>query len=135
MENRTPIQLFDDVPGGESVSVEHEFQEPATVERVWARNYINQGFDLRYKFLIERDSGRVESLFEHLGKEFLAGDDDRHDHDLREGVEAGDTLKIIANNNEPDHLYHANTHVTVDYEGGSDSGIIAAIKTALGGVF
>lgn len=119
MDNRTPIQLFDDVPGGDSVSVEHDFQEPATVERIWARNYVGHEFDLQYQFLIERNTGRTDSLIDHLGKQFLAGDDDRHDHDLREPVEAGDTLKIVATNEEPQYLYHANAHVTVEYEGGA----------------
>lgn len=118
LQPEKPISLTDDVPGGETVEKRHEFEDDATLEQIWARNYIGHEFDLRYKFRLERQGGRTESLIDHLGKRFLTGDDDIHDPSIRVEVDRGDTLVIQAENDDPDHLYHANARVHVDHEHG-----------------
>lgn len=127
MDQRTPIQLFDDVPGGETAHESHKFDHDGTIERLWARNYIGHEFDLRYRFEVESKDGRTRSLINHLSKSFITGDDDEHEYNLREPVEAGETVHIYAENTEPEYLYHANTYLSVDYENGGGS--------FLGGVF
>lgn len=132
MEKREPISLFDDVPAGETVEKTHKLEQSGTIEKVWLRNYIGHGFDLRYDVKVKHN-GRWRSLFEHLGKKFITGDDDTHNFDLREEVEKGDIIKIVAENNEQQHLYHANARVIVDYEGGLLGGLLDRLPSMLGG--
>jgi hypothetical protein len=142
MERREPITLFDDVPALDPESDEdnhvvvetRQFPQDGTIERVWARNYIGHDFDLRYRFRIKNREGRKRNLFRHLGEEFITGDDDERNFDLREPVEAGETLIIEAENDQSDYLYHANCEVVVDYEGGVVGALRAAIDDFLGGV-
>lgn len=130
MEPKRNISLFDDVPTETTVSESYEFPTDATIESLWARNYIGHDFDLRYRAYVEDNRGRNRSLVEHLGKEFLAGDDDEHDLELREEVKAGETLHLEAENVETEYLYHANMRVAVDYEGGLLGTIAAGLGVA-----
>lgn len=127
MEKRAVVSLFDDVPGGGSVEQRHTIPQDGTIERVRLRNYIGHEFDLRYKVLVESKDGRERSVFTHLGKRFITGDDDPHDLDVREEVEQGEHLIIRAENDDPDHLYHANAKVSLDYEKGI-MGLISGLR-------
>jgi hypothetical protein len=129
MEPKKVITLFDDVPGGESVRSEYEIPEDGVLESGWFRNYRGHEFDLRYSVYVRDQQGRRRSPLVQLGKEYLTGDDDIHDLDLRWPVSDGDTLVIEADNNEPEYLYHANARVSIDYEGG----LIGAVRNLIPG--
>lgn len=130
MEKRKTISLFDDVAGNSDVTERYEFPESGTIEGAWIRNYPGHGFDVHYEIEIEDRGGRKRSLFNHLGKEFIAGDADTHQFNLREEFEAGETLIISAENNEGSYSYHASARVEADYEGG-----VMGILGKLGGLF
>lgn len=126
MEKREVVSLYDDVPAldtssdsDDNIVVEkYEMPTDGTIEKAWLRNYIGHDFDLRYDIKIKTKEGRERSLFGHLGKEFITGDDDVHEFDLREELEAGDEIILTAENTETQYLYHANVRVSIDYEKG-----------------
>ncbi|WP_115863374.1 hypothetical protein [Halorussus litoreus] len=135
MERKAYLSLFEDVPALDPdaeddeqnvVEASMEMEQDGTIEQIWARNYIGHDFDLRYQFLVKHD-GNERSLIDHLGKEFLTGDDDTHDPDLREEVQEGDEIIIRVENTETEYLYHANAAVSVDYE----AGLMGFIETVL----
>lgn len=134
MERKEPIHLFEDVPAqnpdsdddGHIVEKRHTVEQDATIEGLWARNYIGHEFDLQYQFEIRHD-GRTRNLLTHIGKEFVTGDDDTHDPPIREPVSEGDEIIIRATNTTAEYLYHANAWVAIDYE----EGLIGKIESVL----
>ncbi|WP_158055968.1 hypothetical protein [Halorussus halophilus] len=125
MERQEIVNLFEDVPAYDPESDDdahiveetREIKQDGTIENVWLRNYIGHDFDLRYQVLIKHDKDE-RSLFHHLGKEFITGEDDTRNIELREEVQKGDELIVRAENVETDYLYHANASVTIDYQRG-----------------
>jgi len=134
MERKEPISLFEQVPALDPeaddeqnmIEKRRELPQDGTIENIWLRNYVGHGFDLRYDVVVNHE-GNERSLVTHLGKEFITGDDDTRDIDLREEVREGDEIIIRAWNEETEHVYHANASVSVDYE----AGLMGFIETVL----
>lgn len=130
MEKREPITFFKTVNPGETVHESRELPDDGTIEDIWLRNYVGHDFDLRYTVEVESRNGRRRNVFEYLGKDFITGEDDKHTFDVREEVEAGETIHIKAENNTDQYVYHANGKISVDYAGG----IAGILKSLIPGV-
>lgn len=135
MERKEVINLHGEVPALDPdadddeqnvIEKRREFPQDGTVEQVWLRNYLGHDFDLRYQVKILHN-GNERSVFTHLDRKFITGDDDERTFDLREEVQEGDELIIRAWNEEPEFRYHANATVSVDYE----AGLMGFIETVI----
>ena len=129
MQPKQPISVIDDVPGGTTETYRHTFDDDAEIEGGRVRFYPSQELDLRVEIehIPENGDGTPVSLIEHLGKEFLAGDDDVIPLDVRREVAKGDELVIRVENNETEWTYDAQIQLNIDREGG----IIARLRNAL----
>lgn len=129
MQPKQPISVIDDVPGDESETYRHTFDGDAVIEGGRVRFYPSQELDLRVEIEHIPDSdGTPVSVIEHLGREYLAGDDDVIPLDLRREVEQGDELVITVENNEPEWTYDAHIQLNIDREGSVLSRLASLLK-------
>lgn len=128
MDSKDPISVIDDIPGGTTEKYRKTFDRPGTIESLRLRNYVGHEFDLRYRpYLLTADGSRI-NLIKSLGREFVAGNNDIFEVDVRTSFQQDDELVIEVENNDPNRIYHANAIVSVDYAGGGASWIADAIK-------
>jgi hypothetical protein len=133
MNPKEPIWLYGDIPANSSVTEKHEFRQDVTLTELWARNYIGHGFDVQYHYSVKDKEGKKRNLFTHLDKEFLAGDDDRHNPTIRKEIKKNETLIVKVVNNSSNYAYHYNTYVVADKEGNTLDNLANRIASYFGG--
>lgn len=117
MHDKDPISVIDDVPGGATEQYRHTFERAGHITAARLRNYVGHEFDLRYTAWVEPVDGSAPvDLFTPLGKEWISGNNDVYEVDVRREVDVGDELVVEVENADPDRLYHASVVVEVDYE-------------------
>lgn len=130
MQKKEPITVIDEIPAASSTDdptvkiYERELKTSGTITGIDASTYVGHEFDLQYSYYLDKKGDHLINLLDPLGKDFLAGNGENFPLDVRHDFEAGDTLVIRIENEATDHLYHANTRVSMDYAGG----IVALLK-------
>lgn len=128
MRTKTPITAVGTVSPSSTESHTHTFNTDATLEGLWCSTYTGHEFDVQYTFELTREAtGRTENLLEPLGKEFISGNGENHDMDIRHKVSQGDELTVHIENEDPDYTYHYQARIEWDKAG------VTLFKSLFGG--
>jgi hypothetical protein len=127
---KEPITVVGEVPPNDSIEKTYEFRQTGEITEVWVSTYVGQEFDLQYRFEMKDLNGNWRNLLNPLEKEFLAGNGELINPEVRREFQAGNELRITVENEESEFTYHSNCMVGIDYERSGNM-----ISEILGGVF
>lgn len=134
----------DSLPADSRERFVKEFSRPGVITGLTARTYVGEEFYLRYKFELIRPetgqapvnlSGGLTSESGNYGEDYLAGNGDVYEGDLRQPFESGEKLRITVENatgrNGVDpYDYPIAAEVEVDYDGG----LVDRLNALIGGL-
>lgn len=132
MASKRPLRFATAIGPGESERLEHEVEEPATIEDMTIRFY--QGPELAVRARPRRiRHNSPKPLIEYLGKSYVDGDGDKWEFDVSEPVKKGDVIEVeIDNVADPDPELNLTYDVTIDMhldrEGGESRILPAAVR-------
>lgn len=115
MENEKPISFQGTTNGGTESTEVHEFDESGVITGVLVGTEVGQEYALENYAEVISD-GAPTSLWDHVDREFLAGNGRDYDLRIRYEFDEGDRLKLKAVNDDPNHQYHHTIIVRVDYD-------------------
>jgi len=131
---KRPLTVFDSVPGGTTKYYPNEngkeIRRNVTITGARVDTHVNQEFDLQYYVEYQLPgSGSWHSLWEPLGKRFIAGNGATYPIDIRQDLQRGSRIRVRIENEEPNYAYDAAIIVGMDY------GLMDTIMAKLTGLF
>ena len=111
-----------DVQEGDDTYYTFDFTTDGYITGISASTYVGQQLDLQYRFYLYKEEQNSKiNLIQPLDKEFIAGNGETFDFDIRRAFENGDELHVAIENDsvtggDVNREYHANARVFVDYD-------------------
>lgn len=117
---RIPFRLAASVAPASTVKVEQPIPRDGTVERVRVRVYAGAELALRITPYVVNEKGQRRDLIVFAGKDYIDGDDDTFEFQVREPVYLanGDKLVVSATNTSATYTYDFAVDIEVDFAGG-----------------
>lgn len=117
--DKEAVSFSDHVPAGDSTELTLTLPADATVERLAVRIYTGAELDLQLRAEVQQgENAPARPLVQHVGKDYIDGDDDFHEWDLSQSVEEGDAIVITAENNDGSNAYDFRANMDIDYASG-----------------